>query len=194
VLEDFSVGRVISSAERSDTAAYEAWQNALNEQGITTTDARRGQTIDLRQSAVLSVLAPGPEQRPRGQPLNDASVVLRVTMGGLSFLLTGDISEEGEAALVRTGVHLDSVVLKVAHHGSRTSTSEAFLSRATPNIDVISVAGDNPYGHPTNDVLDRLAGDIILRTDAHGDITLSTDGKELWVQTQRSAPTGAPTR
>jgi competence protein ComEC len=115
-------------------------------------------------------------------------------MGDLSFLLTGDITEDGEAALIRTGADLDSSVLKIAHHGSRTSTSDAFLSRTTPLIDVISVAADNPYGHPTEDVLARLAGDFILRTDQHGDITLSTDGRHLWLKTQRATPATTSSR
>jgi competence protein ComEC len=188
VLEDYSVRRVISSPERNDIAAYQAWSDALSEHDIENLPARRGQSIELGDGALLSVLTPGPDAAPDSQPLNDASVVLRLTMGELSFLLTGDITEDGEAALIRTGADLDSNVLKIAHHGSRTSTSDAFLSRTTPLIDVISVAAENPYGHPADDVLARLAGDLILRTDHHGDITLSTDGHRLWLQTDRGAP------
>lgn len=194
VLAAYSVRRVISSPERPDTAAYRAWSDALSEHDTVNVPARRGQTIDLGDGAVLSVLSPDPEQPPGSQPLNDASVVLRLTMGDLSFLLTGDITENGEASLIRAGTDLHSSVLKVAHHGSRTSTSDAFLSRTTPLIDVISVAADNPFGHPTGEVLARLAGDLVLRTDRDGDITLSTDGHQLWLQTQVHAPANVRAR
>ncbi len=115
-------------------------------------------------------------------------------MGDLSILLTGDITEAGETALIRTGADLDSSVLKIAHHGSRTSTSPAFVRRTTPLIDVISVGAENAYGHPTDEVLSRLEGDLVLRTDHHGDITLSTDGQRLWVQTQRGTPVSESAR
>jgi competence protein ComEC len=116
---------------------------------------------------------------------NDASTVLRVVMGEMSFLLTGDIEADGEAALVRSGVELRATVLKVAHHGSSTSTTAAFLSRAAPTIDVISVGATNTFGHPTAEVLSRLSGDHVLRTDEDGDVRMETDGERLWVMTER---------
>jgi competence protein ComEC len=72
-------------------------------------------------------------------------------------------------------------VLKVGHYGSRTSTSEAFLSRVAPSVDVISVGAGNHFGHPTQEVLDRLAGDVVLRTDEGGDVRIETDGARVWV-------------
>ena len=68
---------------------------------------------------------------------------------------------------------------------ARTSTSSAFLSRASPSIDVISVGASNSFGHPTADVLARLDDDLVLRTDLHGDITIETNGERIWVRTQR---------
>jgi len=186
VLDEYSVRRVLSGPVEGDTAAYRAWSEAIDRHGIAEVSARRGQTIDLGGGATLTVLSAGGVANPKR--LNDASVVLRLTMGDLSFLLTGDITEAGETALIRSGTDLDSSVLKIAHHGSRTSTSPAFVERTTPSVDVISVAGDNPFGHPTEEVLGRLGGDLVLRTDEHGDVTLSTDGEQLWVQTQRGNP------
>jgi competence protein ComEC len=191
VLEEYSVGRVLSGPVESDTAAYRAWSQALSNGGIAVTSAHRGQTIDLGGGAALAVLSAGPADLTGPENINDSSIVLRLTMGDLSFLLTGDITEAGETALIRTGADLDSSVLKVAHHGSRTSTSPAFVGRTTPLIDVISVGTDNAYGHPTDEVLSRLEGDLILRTDHHGDITLSTEGRHLWLQTQRGTSASA---
>jgi competence protein ComEC len=106
-------------------------------------------------------------------------------MANVSFLLTGDITEVGESALVASGSDLQTTVLKVAHHGSMTSTSLDFLERAKPTIDVISVGAGNRYGHPVPEILERLDGGLILRTDEQGDVILSTDGRHLWLETQR---------
>ena len=180
--------RVLSGPIEGDTAAYRAWSRTIDDRDILETEARRGQAIDLGGGAHLVVLSTGPGDPGDPQAINDASIVFRLTMGDTSFLLTGDITEAGEAALIRSGVDLDSSVLKIAHHGSRTSTSPAFVGRTTPLVDVISVGAENPYGHPTGEVLDRLSGDLVLRTDQQGDITVSTDGIDLWVQTQRGTP------
>jgi competence protein ComEC len=110
---------------------------------------------------------------------------MRLTMGKVSFLLTGDATEDTELALIDNGVELGAEVLKVGHHGSATSTSEAFLEEVAPVVDVVSVGADNVYGHPTEDVLARLGGDAVLRTDVHGDIMVETDGERLWVRTQK---------
>jgi len=131
----------------------------------------------------VSVLSPSANDDPAS--VNDSSLVLRITMADISFLLTGDITEVGESALVATGSDLRTTVLKVAHHGSMTSTSLDFLERAKPTIDVISVGVGNRYGHPVPEILERLEGDLILRTDEHGDVILSTDGRHLWLETQR---------
>jgi competence protein ComEC len=191
VLEEYSVRRVLSGPGEGDTGAYRAWSEALDRRDIPEVPARRGQTIDLGGGAALAVLSADSGDPTHPETINDASIVLRLTMGDLSFLLTGDITEAGETALIRTGADLDSSVLKIAHHGSRTSTSDAFVRRTTPLIDVISVGGDNAYGHPTDEVLSRLEGDLILRTDHHGDITLSTEGRRLWLQTQRGTSASA---
>ena len=116
---------------------------------------------------------------------NDASTVLRVVMGEVSFLLTGDIEADGEAALVSSGADLRATVLKVVHHVSSTSTTPVFLSRVAPAIDVISVGASNSHGHPTAVVLSRLTGDYVMRTDEDGDVRMESDGERLWVTTGR---------
>jgi len=158
----------------------------LRSQDIPRTEAFRGQQIDLGGGARISVLEPLADTSsvaPEG--LNDASVVLRLEMGNVSFLLTGDIGMKGEQQLINSGSQIGSTVLKVAHHGSATSSSPQFLQRVRPIVDVISVGVNNRFGHPTDEVLQRLKDDLILRTDANGDITLYTDGSRLWLETQR---------
>lgn len=113
--------------------------------------------------------------------LNDNSMTLRLSYGRRSFLLTGDLEAEAERALLGRGLVPSADVLKVAHHGSRTSTSERFLQAVGPSFAVISSGAGNRYGHPSPIVLGRLrAGGVeVLRTDRGGGVIFSTDGASL---------------
>jgi competence protein ComEC len=133
--------------------------------------------------ARLEVLWPCPRYDP-GLGLNDNSLSLRLEYGRRAFLLTGDLEAEAETRLVREGRVAPADVLKVAHHGSRTSTTQAFLRAALPAIAVISSGAGNRYGHPSPEVLDRLrdAGATVLRTDRGGGVVIETDGDRLEVR------------
>jgi competence protein ComEC len=100
-------------------------------------------------------------------------------------LLTADIFEATERYLLDTRFDLSSTVLKVAHHGSNSSSCSAFLSVVKPQVAVISVGAGNLFGHPSSEVLDRLSATHLYRTDQQGTIELVTDGKRLWVKTER---------
>ena len=137
--------------------------------------------------AELEVLAPFPDYVPSDTPKNNDSLVLRIRYGRHSFLLPGDAERQiewrmlGERELVRTDV------LKVAHHGSRTSTTEEFLTAVNPTYAVISDGFENSYGHPNRDVIERLGEHhaAILRTDQDGLVTIRSDGRRLTVETYR---------
>jgi competence protein ComEC len=137
--------------------------------------------------AFVEVLWPPPADggaAPRASD-NDASVVLRVRYGRRTFLLTGDIEAGAEAALVAAGDPLACDALKVAHHGSRTSSTEAFVNAARPAVAVISVGQDSPHGHPHPSVGARWrgVGAEVLTTGERGMVTVSTDGADLRVET-----------
>ena len=186
VLGRYDVGGMLVSPVEAETAGYDAWVSAVRNAGVPTTAASRWQWIDLGWGARITVLGPQPGVVVADErDLNSASVVLKVSMDDVSFLLTGDADEEAETNLIRSGADLKATVLKVAHHGSRTSTSAELLRRVQPTVDVISVGAKNRYGHPNPEVLERLEGDLVLRTDEHGDVTISTDGRRLWVQAQQ---------
>jgi competence protein ComEC len=191
VLDLYSVRNVLTNSVEGETAAYAAWSESIAAHGIAPMAAKRGQTIDLGGGAVLSIIGPS---HIDSADINDSSLVLRVAMGDASFLLTADITEESEVALLKTGTDIKSTVLKVAHHGSRTSTTPAFLSRADPAVGVISVGAGNPYGHPSPEVLQRLEEDQLLRTDESGDVTIETDGERIWFRTQHASPLPASVR
>ena len=119
--------------------------------------------------------------------MNDMSLVVRITYGETSFLFTGDAETAEEADLIASGVDLKSDVLKVGHHGSASSTGEAFLNAVSPAIALIGLGENNSYGHPSADVIARLEdrGVKIYRTDLHGDIILTSDGKSVSVTTEK---------
>jgi len=110
-------------------------------------------------------------------------------MDDVSFLLTADIRQEAEFELIADRAELSSTVLKIAHHGSDTSTTPEFLAVANPRLAIISVGADNKFGHPSDEVLDRLKERLdpenIYRTDEQGTIEFTTDGERLWVEVGR---------
>jgi len=124
---------------------------------------------------------------------NNESLVLRITFGARSFLLTGDIEKEAEALLVESQSDLRADVLKVAHHGSKTSSTVAFLDIVKPQHAVISVARLSPFGHPHAEALARLqtTNTRVWRTSECGAITISTDGDDLRVETFVKCASGA---
>jgi competence protein ComEC len=163
--------------------------------GVRVVEQRAGPPFAF-SGATVEVIAPRPDYRA-AEPGNNDSLALRLAYGSRSFLLTGDMERVVEASLLAAGAvgHVD--VLKVAHHGSRTSTTEAFLEAASPAIAVISAGFDNSFGHPHRDVLARLEArhTAILRTDLGGLATVRTDGRRLWfeiAQWSRAAPRPAP--
>jgi competence protein ComEC len=181
VLERYDVGSVLASPVEAESAVYRSVRDSIREAAVPYREAVAGDAIGLGDGARLLVLS-APARA--GDP-NEASVVLKLTMGRASFLLTGDIGETREAALVRSRADLRAAVYKVPHHGSHTSTSPEFLEAVGPLVDVISVGANNPFGHPSEDVLARLGGDAVFRTDRDGDVSVSTDGRRLWIETGR---------
>jgi competence protein ComEC len=133
----------------------------------------------------IEVLAPLAGYVPGDTPKNNDSLVLRIGYGRRSFLLTGDAERPIERRMIDENEIQPTDVLKVAHHGSRTSSTEEFLSAANPAFAIISVGTDNSYGHPNRDVLERLSEHHaeILRTDQRGLVTIRTDGRHLTVET-----------
>jgi competence protein ComEC len=127
----------------------------------------------------LVSLAPPPGSEAWSE--NDASLVLRVEHGKVALLLAGDVEEEGEEALLASGAKLEADVVKVPHHGSRTSSGERFVAATRPRSAVISVGRRNPFGLPAGEVEARwrAAGAQVLRTDG-GAVRFLSDGDRIW--------------
>ncbi|MBE0415150.1 MAG: DNA internalization-related competence protein ComEC/Rec2 [Dehalococcoidia bacterium] len=191
VLRRYEVKRVLYPEGIDYTSnAYSEWLGVIEEKGIDYTRAQPGQVIDLGGGATLEVLHP-PVEFLEGteSDIDNNGVVLRLKMGEVSFLLTADLYAEGELYLLDQGARLRSTVLKVGHHGSSTSTCPEFLAAVNPQVAVISVGADNPFGHPSDEVMARLAErlgeDRIYLTSERGTITFTTDGERLWVETEK---------
>jgi hypothetical protein len=168
-------------------------------------NASSGRRIELEPGVTLTLLAPAePFFAGTRSDANANSIVARLVYGETSFLFTGDSEEETEKRLLATGAELRSTVLKVAHHGSKTSSHPPLLAAARPSFAVISCGVGNRYGHPHAEALARLRGVRLLRTDRDGTVVLRTDGRSLrwsgwtaaegWTRLDRApwAPRAAP--
>ncbi len=189
VLENFPVGLVLDAGVIHPAPAYARLMNIAEARRVPRRNAMEGVRIDLGAGVGLTVLHP-PDPAPRfeGEPAHAGALVARLTYGTTAALLTGDIEAPVEQHLLDRGTTLESQVLKVAHHGSRTSTTPAFVARVRPSIAVVSAGADNRFGHPHPGTLAALenAGATIYRTDRDGAVTLRSDGVRWQVTTMRS--------
>jgi competence protein ComEC len=186
LLDRYQVEQALVTNVAGDSDLYREWETQLAEAQLTPTIAQAGMQLSLDSGVTATILSPGSTTAGVDEP-NNHSIVLHLRLGRISFLLPGDIEEPVEHSLVSSHAPLAATVLKSPHHGSKTSSSEAFLEAVNPLVVVISVGADNQFGHPSPEVLDRYAehGFIIFRTDEHGTIEFSTDGQRLWVQMER---------
>ncbi len=186
VLERYRVAQVFDVAPPAEMPAYNRWRELLAEKNVLVLDSRTGTQATLDGGVTLIVLYPGPALATGAEANNNNnSIVTRLVMGQVSVLLPGDIEARVERELVQSGQPLASTVLKVPHHGSDTSSSPAFLEAVSPQLAIVSVGQDNRFGHPSAEVLARLAAYTVLRTDERGSVEVITDGQRLWVEAQR---------
>lgn len=172
-----------------DTKAFDNLIKYLNKNSTGLTVPVAGTSFNLG-SAKVSIIGPV----TYSEESNNNSIVVKITYGSTSFLFMGDAEFEEESSLISSGAVLKCDVLKVGHHGSSGSTSASFINYASPTYGVISVGKDNNYGHPTDTTLKTLksSGVKIYRTDKQGDITFSSDGKNITVEMENTETTGNP--
>ena len=187
VLDRYDVDTVADTRLTSSNPLYLEWERAVEDEAPGRITAAQGQTIALGSSTFLQILNPESLVPEESWGINNASVVIRLAHEDVSFLLTGDIEAEAERRLLRSGQDLRSTVLKVPHHGSRSSSTAEFLAAAAPRAAVISAGADNPFGHPHPDVVQRLERLLpegsLYSTAIHGDVEFVSDGERLWART-----------
>ena len=184
VLENMEVDEALTNCQSYDSATYQEFQELLLDKGIPTTCVRDGDNFTWGGVSAAAVNPP----EPLISDVNNDSVVLRISYSTIDFLFTGDIESGAESAILERAPPVEAEVLKVAHHGSGSSSTALFLAQVNPEIAVISVGTSNPYGHPEPETLARLrdAGATIYRTDLHGTIVVTTDGTTYSVQPETS--------
>ena len=190
VLKRYTVERVLERRLSFEGPEYAIWRNLINADGAQAISAIPNLTVAFEDGVSIEVVGPAdPLLTGTRSDVNNASVIVRVVYGSRSFLVTGDVFSEGELSVVRSGRSLASDVLKVAHHGSLTSSSQMMINAVDPTAVVVSVGADNRFGHPHPDVIDRLEAVVgqsnVFTTSERGSVTFETDGETIWVATER---------
>jgi competence protein ComEC len=184
VLAAFPVRKVLDPGIPSTSSLYEHFLETIDTKKIPYVIAEQGQTIDL--DPALRILVLSPPKKLLDTDLNGNSIILKISYGTTDLLYTGDAGDAAESALLKTGYSPAAQILKVSHHGSSDATSKAFLSRVNPEVAIISLGADNPYGHPHTETLSLLQATVpsICRTDRDGTILVRSDGASYSVATE----------
>lgn len=187
VLKKYRVKNILWSGVEKETAEFEEWQRLIgeerNKEGAEVKIAKSGLKIifsdDKSLNNYIDVLYPLEDfEGQKVKDANSASIVSRLVFGESSFLFCGDIYKSDEKKILERGVNIDSDIIKISHHGSKTSSEEEFIKEVSPEIAIISAGRENQYGHPNEETLETLEkyGIRILRTDEIGDIRIISDG------------------
>lgn len=186
VVGRYAVGAFVEPGIPKDTEAATVLEQKITDNNIPRYIARRGMTLDLGGGVILEVLYPDRDVSRLNQNIaNEGCVVARLVYGEVSMLLTCDMSAEMEGRVLELeGGELASDILKVAHHGSKYSSTDAFVAAVAPAFAAISVGARNTYGHPAESTLTTLEerGAKVLRTDQEGTIVFKSDGSQVWVE------------
>jgi competence protein ComEC len=185
VLKKYKVGNIFWTGIKRDTPEYQEWQKLIEKEKAKIYIIPFFQKVTIGKDISMNFLYPVENLADKEyQNSNDTSIVAKLNFNRNSFLFTGDISKSVEEELINYYQNLKSDVLKVAHHGSKTSTSEEFLKEIWPKIAIISVGKENPYGHPHQEVLEILNkfGIRVLRTDENGNIKIISDGQKIKIK------------
>lgn len=185
IIDSFEIGTFYMPDVITTTKTFEDVLDSLEKKNLNFDTPQIGSTFDLGKSKIETIYV-GEDSKN----LNDTSIILKLTYGNVSFLFTGDTESDVEKTLLNKDIESD--VLKVAHHGSNTSSSNAFLKKVNPKYAIISVGTGNSYGHPKSVILDRLEklGTKIYRTDELGTIIVTTDGEKIEVSNIKTDTNG----
>lgn len=173
VLEEYSVGTIIRTEDANDTQTFKKFMENVNNEKAENISAKKGVKIIFSEGVEMEIIYPFFEiGNIADNQSNSGSIVSKITSGENTFLLTGDLPKEQENLILDSGKNVSSKILKIAHHGSKYSTSSRFLEKVNPKEAIISVGKDNSYGHPNEEVINLLKEKNIgiTRTDEVGDI------------------------
>lgn len=181
VLKRYEVEKILESGISDSSAEYRAWNDLIAAKDIPVVFAQAGQIVKIADNLAIKILYPlGKINGQEFKNTNATSLVGKIIYGQNLVLFTGDAEEQTEKPLLLLGADLQADILAVGHHGSKTSTSAEFLAAVKPQIAVIQVGLKNRYGHPTQEVLDRLKGTDIRRTDLDKNVEFECDLVKCW--------------
>src|SRR3989338_2115492 len=183
VLERYEVKNILQAKEYYNSPVVSVWQDAVIGEGSNEIEAIAGKIIELGNEVVLKIIYP--RESLEGQTVknpNNNSVVMMLDYKDTEILLVGDIESKIEKELLNDDIDAD--ILKVGHHGSKTSTTAGFLEKVSPQVAFIGVGSKNTYDHPSAEVLSRLekSGIKYYRTDLDGHMEIISDGETIQVK------------
>ncbi len=186
VLRRYRVGAIILPRVQKDLPAYQKLLERAEKEHIPIQNAVAGDVLRLGMGFEMAFFAPTPGLL-ESEDLNNSSIVVKLTYNKRSVLFTGDAEEESERVMMARNAELSADILKIGHHGSRSSSSSAFLEAVDAFAGIVSAGKDNTYGHPHPDVLERMAhqGISAYRTDRQGDIEVISDGEFITITTEK---------
>lgn len=195
LLEEIKVKNIVIGKQFEDSDNYRKFVELMKEKNIKVFVVEAGQKINIEKNLFFEILWPDSENKINENILNNNALVCKLNYGKFSMLFTGDIEQKAEEGICKiyqdTNV-LNSTILKVSHHGSKTSSTAKFLNLVKPKASVIGVGKNNNFGHPNIEVLTRLEelGTKIYRTDEDGQITITVNLKmykfSKFVQTNKN--------
>jgi competence protein ComEC len=189
VARNFAVGAALVARTPANDPEFARFSETLKKKQIPVRLIGAGDVLRFG-TVTASMLWPLASSNANAPSRNNDSIVLRLQLDDRAILLTGDIESAGESAMLQANENVHADVVKVAHHGSRSSSTAAFVSSAQPRFAVISVGQTSPFGHPSKEIVERweAGGAEVLTTGQSGTITITTDGQNLNVETFVSCP------
>jgi len=178
VIKTFDIGEFYGPKVIATSQSFDDMIRALRNKNLKINISKPNISLDLGPNTTCVMLSPNSTTY---ENVNDYSCVIKVSYKNSTYLFTGDTETTAEQELITNGYNLKAQVLKVAHHGSKTSTSQTFLNKVSPKIAVISCGAYNTYGHPNRETLDKLKkiNSIVYRTDIDKNIILISDGTNI---------------
>lgn len=177
VINSFKIGKIYMPKATSSTKTFQDVVDAIKAKGMKPTVPTVGDTFKIG-AATATILAPS---NTSYEDINNTSIVIRLTYGNNSFMLSGDAEDVSENEMLSTGLNVKADLWKIGHHGSSSSTTQNMLDKVNPKYAIISVGKGNTYGHPTQSTMSKLKAKNIsvYRTDENGTIVVTSDGKNI---------------
>ncbi|MBR3162683.1 MAG: hypothetical protein IKF17_01100 [Clostridia bacterium] len=182
-MEEIKVGEVIISKQIENTENFQKFKQIITDKKIKVKVVNKGDRISIEKNLYFDIIWPNNNDFILENALNNNSIVCKISYNNFSMLFTGDIEEQAEVKILQEYEDnikiLKSEILKVAHHGSKTSTTIEFLKAVNPKVALIGVGKNNKFGHPSNEVIQRLEEKNTkkYRTDEMGEITIKVNKK-----------------